>query len=87
MRSKSRLLSASSTSAPLAKGSVRTATISWRMSMRSTLASPSTYITVTGPSGAGITLCTDLGDGEIRVKGLCVGLCQDEGEGPYCLPP
>jgi hypothetical protein len=34
-----------------------------------------------------ITLCTDLGDGEIRVKGLCVGLCQDEGEGPYCLPP
>ena len=34
-----------------------------------------------------ITLCTDLGQGDIRVKGLCVGLCKDDGQGPYCLPP
>ena len=34
-----------------------------------------------------ITLCTDEGQGDIRVKGLCVGLCKDDGQGPYCLPP
>ena len=27
------------------------------------------------------------GKGDIRVKGLCVGLCKDDGQGPYCLPP
>ncbi len=32
-----------------------------------------------------ITLCTDEGQGDIRVKGLCVGLCKDDGQGPYCV--
>ncbi|MBK9752916.1 MAG: hypothetical protein IPO88_05295 [Nannocystis sp.] len=33
-----------------------------------------------------ITLCTDDGDKQIRVKGLCIGLCMDVGQGPYCVP-
>ena len=33
-----------------------------------------------------ITLCTNEGQGDIRVKGLCVGLCKDDGQGPYCQP-
>jgi len=40
-----------------------------------------------GCAGNQISLCTDLGMGEIRVEGLCVGACEDKGEGPYCLPP
>ena len=33
-----------------------------------------------------ITLCTNDGQADIRVKGLCIGLCKDDGQGPYCQP-
>jgi hypothetical protein len=33
-----------------------------------------------------ITFCHDFGGGPKRLKGTCVGLCMDQGDGPYCVP-